>query len=434
MRVESGTPGFDDVLGGGLLAGQPAVVSGGPGTGKTVLALQFLAAGGTGLHIGFEEQESELRRNASALGIDLSGVEVLDLSPSGEEFFADDAYAVFPSEEVEGEDLLEQITTTLAEAGPDDNPLVYVNEAFVELTGYSIEEKRGEDCRFLQGEHTDSESVAAIRRALDAEEPVSVVLRNYRADGTEFWNSLDISPVRNDEGEVTNYIGFQQDVTDRVEYRRQLRLLDQYLRHNLRNRLNVVQGTAAMIQAEGEPPMPEYAARIEAASGTLLGKMEKERAVMALLDDDPATETVDVASLIRSIAADLEETYPDAAISVSAPESVSVRAVANVATAFRELIENGIEHGDDSPRVAVELVPEGDSVRIRVADDGPGIPEVESNVLTGAREETDVYHGQGLGLWLVYLVVQHSEGQIEFGDDDAEGGVVTVVLQRAGAA
>lgn len=119
VRVTSGTPGLDEVLSGGFLRGQTTILSGGPGTGKTIFALQFLAAGGDGLYVGFEEREHELRRNADALGIDLSNVSMLDLSASGDRFFDDDAYTVFPSEEVEGSDLVAEIASTLQSTDVD---------------------------------------------------------------------------------------------------------------------------------------------------------------------------------------------------------------------------------------------------------------------------------------------------------------------------
>lgn len=113
-KVPSGTPGLDAVLHGGFLAGHTAIITGGPGSGKTILALQFLAAAdGDALYIGFEERESELRRNAENLGIDLSGVDVLDLSASGDRFFSEKAYTIFSSEEVEGEELIDQIGSAI---------------------------------------------------------------------------------------------------------------------------------------------------------------------------------------------------------------------------------------------------------------------------------------------------------------------------------
>ena len=117
-RVRSGTPGLDDVLRGGFVPGQTTVVTGGPGTGKTLLALQFLTAGEESLYIGFEEDDGSLRKNAESVGVDLSDVEILDLSSKGERFFNENAYSIFPPDEVEGESLLETIATAIDEHEP----------------------------------------------------------------------------------------------------------------------------------------------------------------------------------------------------------------------------------------------------------------------------------------------------------------------------
>jgi PAS domain S-box-containing protein len=105
---------------------------------------------------------------------------------------------------------------TIADFSLPDRPLVYVNRAFCETTGYSVSEALGRNCRYLQGPDTDPESVAELRRAVDAGESTSVELLNYRRDGTEFWNRVDIAPIENAAGEVTHYVGFQTDITARV--------------------------------------------------------------------------------------------------------------------------------------------------------------------------------------------------------------------------
>jgi len=94
-----------------------------------------------------------------------------------------------------------------------DNPIVYVNEGFEALTGYDEREAVGRNCRFLQGPETDPADVAAIRAAIDREEPVSTAIRNYDADGEAFWNWVEISPVENEVGEVTHFVGFQREVS-----------------------------------------------------------------------------------------------------------------------------------------------------------------------------------------------------------------------------
>lgn len=117
-------------------------------------------------------------------------------------------------------------------SGPieDDTPLIYVNDRFTELTGHMTDDILGSNCRMLQGENTDTEPVTQIREAIDAAEPVTAELKNYRKDGTEFWNRVSISPVRNDSGEVTNYVGFQQDITEAKERQQQLETVEEYRR------------------------------------------------------------------------------------------------------------------------------------------------------------------------------------------------------------
>jgi PAS domain S-box-containing protein len=114
---------------------------------------------------------------------------------------------------------------SIADAQAEDEPLIYVNRGFVELTGYSLPDVLGRNCRFLQGEETDESVVTEVRDAIADRESVSVVIRNYRRDGTPFWNRLEIIPVADESGTVTHFLGFQRDVTERVERQR---LLEQY--------------------------------------------------------------------------------------------------------------------------------------------------------------------------------------------------------------
>jgi PAS domain S-box-containing protein len=97
---------------------------------------------------------------------------------------------------------------------PDD-PIVYVNPAFERISGYAVDEVVGHNCRFLQGEDRDQSALDDLRSALDEEREVRVVLKNYRKDGKPFWNELYISPVHDEEGHLTNFVGVQNDITER---------------------------------------------------------------------------------------------------------------------------------------------------------------------------------------------------------------------------
>ncbi len=101
----------------------------------------------------------------------------------------------------------------IADAVDLEQPIRYVNTAFERITGYRAEEALGRNCRFLQGSDTAQPELDVVRDALRKGKPCSVELKNYRKDGTLFWNSLSIAPVRNDSGAITHFIGVQNDIT-----------------------------------------------------------------------------------------------------------------------------------------------------------------------------------------------------------------------------
>ncbi|MDR0211713.1 MAG: PAS domain S-box protein [Pseudomonas putida] len=110
----------------------------------------------------------------------------------------------------------------VAEQEGDDTILIYVNAAFERLTGYARNEILYQDCRFLQADDRDQLGRARIRRALAEGRPCREVLRNYRKDGSAFWNELSITPVHNAADQRTYFIGIQKDVSRQVELERAL--------------------------------------------------------------------------------------------------------------------------------------------------------------------------------------------------------------------
>jgi PAS domain S-box-containing protein len=103
-----------------------------------------------------------------------------------------------------------------------DNPIVFCNEAFQTLTGYTRDEIIGRNCRFLQGPHTDKATTSEIHQAIEAGTDINVEILNYRKDGTTFWNALYLSPVRGETGNIQFFFASQVDVTGRVTERSQL--------------------------------------------------------------------------------------------------------------------------------------------------------------------------------------------------------------------
>ena len=102
---------------------------------------------------------------------------------------------------------------TISDATHPEHPIIYCNPAFESMTGYRREEIIGKNCQFLQGSETDPVAVEIIRKALQTKSECKVILKNYRKDGTTFWNCFSISPVRDRTGKLTHFIGVQRDIT-----------------------------------------------------------------------------------------------------------------------------------------------------------------------------------------------------------------------------
>jgi PAS domain S-box-containing protein len=119
---------------------------------------------------------------------------------------------------------------TLSDPDQPDNPIVFANQVFTEMTGFRQEEIIGRNCRFLHRDDRDQEGLEAIRQALADESGTEVTLRNYRKNGELFYNQLTIQPLRDEQGKLIYYLGVQYDVTSlmqaRDEARRMAQLLD----------------------------------------------------------------------------------------------------------------------------------------------------------------------------------------------------------------
>ncbi|KLE33670.1 hypothetical protein AAW01_04235 [Aurantiacibacter gangjinensis] len=223
-----------------------------------------------------------------------------------------------------------------------DQPIAYVNRAFIEMTGYSREEAIGRNCRFLQGPDTDPDAVAEIRKALDAEKVSVVQLLNYRKDGTPFWNSLHIGPLYDADGKLAYFYGSQWDVTRRVEAQldseAQQRAAGE-LQHRLHN-LFAVMSAIVRISARGQTTVDglsdKIVARLEAlgrAHRTTIGKGGTNA---------PATG-------LRNLVEMVLEPYRDAhahGITLSGADvQLPSRMVTSVGVALHELATNAMKYG-----------------------------------------------------------------------------------------
>lgn len=118
---------------------------------------------------------------------------------------------------------------TLSDPDKEDNPIIYANKAFEQITGYKKEEIIGLNCRFLQGKERDQEELQKIRDAVKNAQAVEVTLRNFRKNGDLFYNRLSITPLFDNEGKVIYFLGVQYDVTEQVQAQKEITTLNSTL-------------------------------------------------------------------------------------------------------------------------------------------------------------------------------------------------------------
>ncbi|EMA31079.1 bacterio-opsin activator domain-containing protein [Halobiforma nitratireducens] len=227
---------------------------------------------------------------------------------------------------------------TISDPDREDNPLVYVNDAYEEMTGYSYDDVVGRNCRLLQGEDSSEEAIAEMAAAIDEDYPVTVEIKNYRKDGTEFWNEVTIAPVRNDAGEVTNYVGFQNDITARKEAELELEHRTEELEYILDRVEGLVQDvTAAVAGSTSRTELKESVCDRIASEDAYEGAWIGER--------NPATGTVEVRTSagVDPDSVPIEADHP--AADTLPNEAVAVDTIDGTTHAAFPLFYNDIEYG-----------------------------------------------------------------------------------------
>ena len=281
-----------------------------------------------------------------------------------------------------------------------DNPIVFVNDAFLRLSGYARDEIMGTNCRFLQGEGTDRGAVRQVREAIEERRDIAIDLLNYRKDGSPFWNALYLSPVVNETGELLFFFASQMDVTDRVDahirtlvdkehFEREVAvrtrdltealaaktMLVHEVDHRVKNNLQMTASLLAMQTRTIKDPsarsiMESMLNRIEAL-GTVHRRLYQSRDV----------ERFDVAAFAQDLGDDIVRGSGRTDVRLHLDlESVEVpvEKAPPMALILNELITNALKHafaGERSGRLSVSVRPDGGYVSVRVIDDGHGMPE-----------------------------------------------------------
>jgi His Kinase A (phosphoacceptor) domain./Histidine kinase-, DNA gyrase B-, and HSP90-like ATPase. len=221
-----------------------------------------------------------------------------------------------------------------------------------------------------------------------------------------------------------------QAATQLIERRRDLQLLDQVLgrilRHNLRNELTVIKGYAETIEAEANEQHQTMGETIVESAKRLQKTTDNAQTMREVVANRDETSTVSLIEVVEDAIGSVRDKFPGAEIQGECAADATVTAHPNINDAVQQLIENGIEHNDsETPTVDVRLFATGDGPAIEVADNGPGIPRMERDVLD-KHGESALEHGSGAGLWVIDRVAAYSNVDLEFTID--QGTVVQLTF------
>jgi len=355
--------------------------------------------------------------------------------------------------------VLKTISKGVLITGPD-RIIVSVNKAFCTITGYSEADVLGRDCRLLQGPLTDLVTVEAVRLALLHGTDYSGEILNYRKDGSTYWNDLAISPLRDERGQLTHFIGVIRDITERR--RTEAALLQAKagaesanlakseflatMSHEIRTPMNGVIGfTDLLLETNLDETQRNFVGLLKTSSHTLLGILNDILDFSSLESGQMSLQTTecDAAQLVAEQAAVYEPQARSHGLewNVSRPRASSTLIIADplrVRKILGYLLSNALKFTKQG-RISIELsqvkIAGRPQLRIKVIDTGIGVSRPQQEKLFQSFTQADgsttrLYGGTGLGLALSKKLVDLTGGQIGFESEAGHGSTFWFTLPQ----
>ncbi len=348
----------------------------------------------------------------------------------------------------------------------DDNPIIFANPAFLQMTGYAADEVLGRNCRFLQGPDTDPETIAEISDAIRQRRETSVEIINYKKNGSAFWNALFVSPVLDGEGELRYFFASQLDVTRRRDAEEGLRQAQKMeavgqltggIAHDFNNLLTVIQGftdvVLTQVERSGEKPIDparttrslravaEAAERGAELTQQLLAFSRKQKLSgrVTNIDDLIANLLPMLKRTIRSTPIDIDVRPCGSDCNARIDPVQAETAILNILMNARDAMPDGgtvtiaAEHkcidGTDERFADARA---GQYIGLSIADTGSGMaPEVLARAAEPFFTTKDQGKGTGLGLSMVYGFMKQSNGALRIESGEGKGTTVHLLFPAA---
>ncbi len=313
----------------------------------------------------------------------------------------------------------------ITDARQPDQPVIFVNPAFEQITGYAASEVLGRNCRFLQGDDSDQPGIQDLRIALDSGQSCRVNLRNYRRDGSLFWNQLSVSPIYDDHGTLTHYIGIQTDVSERMQTEARLKasltekeILLKEIHHRVKNNLLVV--SSLLEWQRDSVDDPQFVSMIAESQS----RVQSIALVHEKLYASEDLAQINLGDYLDTLIHQLTVSFnlnPDIAVSLNLdPIFLNVETVTPCGLIINELVSNVFKHAFPDGRsghlwITAQQVEQ--QVMITIQDDGVGLPD-----------GFDITAAESMGSQLVCLLTKQLAGKISVCSDRAIAPGTTLTL------
>ncbi|MYC28336.1 MAG: PAS domain-containing protein [Nitrospira sp. SB0662_bin_26] len=342
----------------------------------------------------------------------------------------------------------------IADARQPDMPTVYCNAAFEKITGYAAEEVLGQNCRFLQGTDHQQPGLDAIRQAVRQGTEAKAELRNYRKDGSPFWNELYIAPVKDQQGKLTHFIGIQTDITQRkhqeTELANKTRELAQsnaelqqfayVASHDLQEPLRMVSSYTQLLGKRYRGKLDQDAD--EFIGYAVDGATRMQRLIRDLLEysrvgaERQSFEETDCELVFQQAMQNLSASVLERHAEVTHDPLPIVRASpTHLTQIFQNLIGNALKFQGDAPpkiHVGVKALPDGWEFSVR--DNGVGMPGDQLERIFAIFQRLhgqSEYPGTGIGLAICKRIVGKYGGHIWVASEPGQGSTFYFTLTTA---
>lgn len=327
----------------------------------------------------------------------------------------------------------------------DDREIKLVNQSYLDIKGKDRSEMLGMNATDVDA---DDEVIEEILEKVDElrrgeRDSFSVEYMMQSGDGERFPAELRVTSLVLPNGEPGR-VGIIRDMTERKRYERrleeqaeQLELLNRIVRHDISNDMNVaVEMTKAVKERLEDPQLVSHLDYVLESTRHTVELTRTARDLMeTMMTDNQEREPVRLWHVLDEELTDLRDTYEDATVRVEDDlPAVAVLADDLLSSVFRNILKNAVQHNrTGNPEVSVSTEVADESVTVRIADNGPGVPDDRKEEIFGKGERGLDSEGTGIGLYLVQSLVDSYDGEVRVEDREAGGSVFVVELERAPA-